>query len=957
MKKIISLLIGLLMIWQLCPAVYAAGSVTLYVSPGAVGGNGSFEKPYGTIMEAKTAIRSISKTANTGITVYLRGGEYRLTSPVEMTNRDSGTATCPITYTNYNDEKVVVKGSVPLDTSKFTEITNQDASNRLDASVRDKVVQLDLSTAGVTRADYGELAYPGMYQTVGNPASTELFSDGEAMTLARYPNEGYIDIDNVVSVDTNSFTLGYGSEHSARMDRWVAAKDAKLYGFWMWNWADQTIDIASVDAANNTITTKQNSYYSVAEGENRRYYAYNLLEEIDIPGEYYIDRESNILYFYPTENYKENPMSLSVMRNALFVMTSVKYVNIKGLYMTENRNQAVRMVSSASGDCENCHVTDCTVTYTSAQNGSSAMLITGKNNGVENCNFENVDGGVEVRGGDKSTLTHGGNYVKNCRFNNFSTKKRTYNPAILIRGTGNTASNNLIENAPHNAIMFEGTEHTVEYNEISNVLTETTDAGAIYCGADVTARGNVVRYNYIHDIEDIFATSIDTTWCHGVYLDDNFCSADIYGNVFKNIAGYGVFIGGGRDNLISNNVFLNCTRGTVYIDQRGEWETGEGEGFTENGKFIKQLRDAAIDNDLWRTEYKEVFDMLAEFGNGTIEISYPKNNLVENNVYVLSGAEFYKPLALKYGTLKNNLTYSVNPGFVSDSDFNLTDEAQIKKDNSDFVAIPFLKIGYKPVVKDIIFAGTRYNKPGNSYHRDGATLDAATNSSFMEESYSLKLIEKLGAEEVERDLTTQELEYNLAWTFPEVLIKLNNSEAKSPTTEAEKVNLRYIHIQDDGNLYLSYNRREGAMVKNFKIGVSYVENGVAKFEKDFVFDVIMRRFEPSLTSGNITLNEGDSLKNGQWIPQIAVKNQDITFRGFYAAALYKKLADGSLVLRDITYNSSPMTLEKTNDIITFDKTLNVTNNDSDVIKFFAWSYSNNDKNANYKPLRDEIVFD
>lgn len=956
MKKIISFIIGILLILQLCPAVYAAGSVALYVSPGAVGGNGSFEKPYGTIMEAKTAVRSISKAANAGITVYLRGGEYRLTSPVEMTNRDSGTSSCPITYTNYNNEKVVIKGSVSLDTSKFTAVESADVLNRLDSHFRDKVVQLDLSTAGVTRADYGELAYPGMHQTVGNPASTELFSDGEAMTLARYPNEGYIDVDNVVSVDTNSFTLGYGSEHSARMDRWVNAKDAKLYGFWMWNWADQTLDVASVDATNNTITTKQNSYYSVAEGDNHRYYAYNLIEEIDTAGEYYIDRDKNILYFYPPDNFDEKKLELSVNTNAFFVMNGVNYTTIKGLCMTQNRGKAIIM--GAVTDCNNCRVENCTISYTNAVNGSSGGLIAkGSNNGFVNCNFENVDGGVELRGGIKSTLTHGKNYVKNCRFTNFSRFKRTYNPAVLMRGTGQIASNNLIYDASHNGIMFEGTEHSVEYNEIYDVLKETTDAGAIYCGADVTARGNAVRYNYVHDIEDIFAESLDTTWCHGVYLDDNFCSAEIYGNVFKNIGGYGVFIGGGRDNLVSNNVFYNCERGTVYIDQRGEWETGEGEGFTEGGKFIKQLQSSEIDNDLWKKEYPEVFDMLAEFGNGTIEISYPKNNLVENNVYVLSGAEFYKPLALQYGTFKNNFTYSENPGFVSDLDFNLTDGAQIKKDNSDFAAIPFLKIGYKSDVKDIIFAGTRYNKPGNSYHKDGATLDAATNDSFMEEIYALKLVEKLGSEEVERDLTSLELEYSLVWEYPDVLIRLNNREAKSPATEAEKVNLRYIHIQDDGKLYLSYNRCEGSMVKKFSIGVSYVDDGATKLEKSFVFDVIMRRFEPSLTNGTVTLNEGDSLQKGQWTPQIYVKNRDITFRGFYAAALYEKLSDGSLKLCDITYNSSPMTIEKTNDTITFDKALNVTDSSSTVIKFFAWSYSNNDKNANYKPLRDEIVFD
>ncbi len=956
MKKTISLIIGILLILQLCPTVFAAEPVTLYVSPGAIGGDGSFEKPYGTIMEAKTAVRSISKSSNSGITVYLRGGEYRLTSPVEMTNRDSGTASCPITYTNYENEKVVIKGSVPLDTSKFTAVESEDVLNRLDESVCDKVLQLDLSTAGLTRENYGELAYPGMHLTVGIPPSTELFFGDEAMILARYPNEEYMDIENVVSIGNSSFTLGYSAEHASHMDRWTTAKDAKLYGYWYWNWADQTLDLASVDAANNTITTKQNSYYSVASDGNQRYYAYNLIEELDMPGEYYIDRDSNILYFYPSDDFGEKALELSVHKNALFVMNGVNYTTIKGLHMTQNRGRAITMGEVT--ECNNCCVENCTISYTGGTNGSSGGLISkGSNNGFINCNFENVDGGVELRGGEKSTLTHGGNYVKNCRFTNFSRFKRTYNPAVLMRGTGQIASNNLIFDAPHNAIMFEGTEHLIQYNEIYDVLKESTDAGAIYCGADVTARGNVVKYNYVHDIEDIFAESLDTTWCHGVYLDDNFCSADIYGNVFKDIDGYGVFIGGGRDNLISNNVFYNCTRGTVYIDQRGEWETGKGEGFTEGGRFINQLQSSEIDNDLWKTEYSEVFDMLAEFGNGTIEISYPKNNVVENNVYVLSGAEFYKPLALQYGTFKNNLTYSENPGFVSENDFTLTDGAQLKTDNTDFEEIPFELVGRCPEVCDIVFVAAKYNEPGNTFNPDGATLDIATNYGFMEEIYTINLVDRVGADTSMRTLTEMELLHNLVWEYPNVLERKSNNEANSPTSSADKVSLRRIAIQNGGKLYLAYNRLEGAVVDDFTVGVTYNLNGEKVFEKDFEFEVVLRKFTPVLKNGATVLEEGDPLTVGQWTPQIDIGNQDVTFRGFYAVALYEKQSDGSLRFKDITYNSGQMTYEKTSDTVSFDKTFNIAKDDECVIKVFVWSYSNSVKDANYKPLRDVAVFE
>jgi hypothetical protein len=102
-----------------------------------------------------------------------------------------------------------------------------------------------------------------------------------------------------------------------------------------------------------------------------------------------------------------------------------------------------------------------------------------------------------------------------------------YHPGISLTGVGNRAANNLIHSAPHMAIYFSGNEHVIEYNEIHHVSFESNDAGAIYAGRDWTMRGNVIRHNYLHDI-----TGFENRGCVGVYLDDMFASAAIYGNVF-----------------------------------------------------------------------------------------------------------------------------------------------------------------------------------------------------------------------------------------------------------------------------------------------------------------------------------------------------------------------------------------------------------------------------------------
>ncbi len=104
--------------------------------------------------------------------------------------------------------------------------------------------------------------------------------------------------------------------------------------------------------------------------------------------------------------------------------------------------------------------------------------------------------------------------------------------------------------------------------KFSRVCRETDDVGAIYLAHNPTYRGNVIRHNYIHDLG-----GFSTTGVMGIYLDDFASGTHVSHNILER-AGRGVAIGGGRDNLVENNVFLDCLA-AVQIDNRGTtWARG-----------------------------------------------------------------------------------------------------------------------------------------------------------------------------------------------------------------------------------------------------------------------------------------------------------------------------------------------------------------------------------------------
>jgi len=87
--------------------------------------------------------------------------------------------------------------------------------------------------------------------------------------------------------------------------------------------------------------------------------------------------------------------------------------------------------------------------------------------GVVGCDiYHTGQGGIRLEGGDRKTLTPAGHYADNNHIHHTSRWDPVYQQAIALRGVGNRATHNLIDNVPHIAIGFADNDMTIEYNEI-----------------------------------------------------------------------------------------------------------------------------------------------------------------------------------------------------------------------------------------------------------------------------------------------------------------------------------------------------------------------------------------------------------------------------------------------------------------------------------------------------------
>ena len=218
------------------------------------------------------------------------------------------------------------------------------------------------------------------------------------------------------------------------------------------------------------------------------------------------------------------------------------------------------------------------------------------------------------------------------------------------------------------AIALSGNDQIIEFNEIHSVVYESNDAGVIYAGNNWTMRGNQIRNNYIHDIY-----GYENKGCMGIYLDDQFSSAAISGNIFCKVP-RAAFIGGGRDITVTNNIFVDCDP-SVSVDARGlNWQK-------DNITYLlKGLNEMPYREEPWRSRYPEMSTLPDQ------KPCTPFNIQIAHTICVGGKWAYLEEIAKQGVNLVDNLT-DQDPLFMdaAKQDFRLKPES------------PAFKLGFQPI--------------------------------------------------------------------------------------------------------------------------------------------------------------------------------------------------------------------------------------------------------------------
>jgi hypothetical protein len=590
-----------------------------FVSPQGNDANpGTESQPFRTLEAAQDAARKSDRSQK--MVVWLRNGVYQRDRPFELTAQDSGRHGKPAVYRAWPGETARIVGGKAV--RRWRLVTDEAILRRLAPDARGEVYQADLKTLGLR--DYGQAKGGGL----------ELFFGDEPMTLARWPNEGFVRIVGLIEPDTINVRGTKGSKtgkflyEGDRPKRWVDEKDVWVHGYWFWDWSDERQKVEAIDPERRVISVAP-PYHRYGYRIGQWFYGMNILAELDTPGEWYLDRETGILYFWPPKPIEDGLAVVSVL-DTLVTLTDVSHVTIRGVTFEAARGTAIVM-----RDCEHALIAGCVLRNLG---GRAVQVEGGTANGVVACNiYSTGGGGVSLRGGERSSLTPAGHFADNNHIRHFGRWNRMYTPAISLGGVGNRAAHNLIHDAPHMAISFSGNDHLIEFNEIHDVCLESNDAGAIYAGRDWTMRGTVIRHNYLHDI-----TGFRARGCVGVYLDDMFCGTRIYGNVFYRVT-RAAFIGGGRDCTIENNIFVDC-RPALHVDARAmNWAS-----YHVDTTMTDRLKAMPYTSELWRKRYPRLVNILAD------EPATPKGNLVARNISVGGRWDGVQKEARPYVTFTDN---------------------------------------------------------------------------------------------------------------------------------------------------------------------------------------------------------------------------------------------------------------------------------------------------------------
>ena len=570
------LVFGLIVLVGRGGALAANEAINIYVSPE---GNDNFtgliarnnarktDGPVATLDRARDLIRQMRTPDEQKLThpvnLVLRGGTYWLMQPLVLTPADSGTAECPITYSAYRDEKAIVSAGRPV---------------------------RQWGTATVNGHDVWAANIP---QLRGDEdAFEELWVNGQRRRMARLPKTGYFQAGEVPGFTKDTpLQEGQDSFHYKADDlkSWPDARDATVV--LMSFWAESHLPVDSIDEKEHLVHFAKSTVHKMDAGD--RYFIQGAREMLDGPGEWYFDRPTATLYYYPMPGEQRLATELIVPWHEQIVRLQgspqkgqfVEHVEFKGIYFANSEWAVPRGKTRLSGmkpagfnqaewgvpgaiwgqGVRDCVFQDCTISH--CGNYGIELGRGCQNNKISYCTLTDLGaGGIKI-GETKIQNTDAEqtkmNEVSDCTIADCGLTLPSAIGIWLGQTSHNVLSHNEIRGLWYTGISIGWTwgygnslarDNTVEFNHVHHIGTPAdgvepilSDMGAIYTlGREP---GTIIRNNRFHDIAGLRYGG----W--GIYFDEG--STDI---LAENNLVYRTTHGGfhqhyGENNIVRNNIF------------------------------------------------------------------------------------------------------------------------------------------------------------------------------------------------------------------------------------------------------------------------------------------------------------------------------------------------------------------------------------------------------------------
>ena len=232
----------------------------IYLAPGGSDANpGTKERPLATLSAARDAARNLKARTQEPISVLVRGGTYRISQPVVFRPEDSGSREAPITYAAIAGEKPVITSARAIGGWKHGD-------------------------RGLWAAEIPEVKQGKWY-------FRQLFVNGQRRPRARLPQEGLHKVAAPADQPRRSFKFQPGQIDP----KWRNRDDVEIVILQYWSEARQRI--ASIDTAQNVVRFTGDAFRPTEWSLG--WYAENVFEGLTRPGQWYLDRASGVLYYWP----------------------------------------------------------------------------------------------------------------------------------------------------------------------------------------------------------------------------------------------------------------------------------------------------------------------------------------------------------------------------------------------------------------------------------------------------------------------------------------------------------------------------------------------------------------------------------------------------------------------------------------------------------------------------------